>query len=116
MSDQANIFLFSYGTLQLETVQMSSFGRRLVGHDDVMPGYRQNLVEITDEEVIRQSGQKFHPIVMPSDDPQDQVAGKVFAITEDELAAADRYEVADYKRVDVLLESGKRAWVYIKAE
>ena len=39
----------------------------------------------------------------------------VFEITADELAAADAYEVADYKRVEIMLLSGKKAWVYIKA-
>jgi hypothetical protein len=33
----------------------------------------------------------------------------------DELLAADRYEVADYKRVEVVLKSGATAWVYVKA-
>jgi len=39
----------------------------------------------------------------------------VFEITQQELEAADRYEVSDYKRVSVLLKSGVHAWVYIKA-
>lgn len=39
----------------------------------------------------------------------------MFEITAAELAAADRYEVADYKRVEVTLSSGLKAWVYIKA-
>jgi hypothetical protein len=39
----------------------------------------------------------------------------VFEITAAELAAADRYEVADYKRVEVVLCSGLKAWVYVKA-
>ncbi|WP_198651426.1 gamma-glutamylcyclotransferase family protein [Dyella sp. C11] len=107
--------LFSYGTLQLERVQLESFGRLLDGEDDAMPGYRQALIEITDPEVLRQSGERFHPIVVPSGDVADQVTGKVFRVTAAELAAADRYEVADYQRVAVQLKSGKRAWVYIKA-
>ena len=45
----------------------------------------------------------------------DSVAGMVFQISEDELAAADRYEVADYKRVAVTLASGLTAWVYVRA-
>lgn len=110
-----NELLFSYGTLQLERVQMASFGRLLDGEEDAMPGYRRAMVEITDPEVIRQSGERFHPIVSPSDDPSDEVTGKVFRITATELAAADRYEVADYKRVAVRLRSGKDAWVYIRA-
>ena len=35
--------------------------------------------------------------------------------SEEELAAADRYEVADYKRVAVTLASGLTAWVYVRA-
>jgi len=31
--------LFSYGTLQLEAVQMSTFGRRLVGTPDALAGF-----------------------------------------------------------------------------
>ncbi|MBV8159091.1 MAG: gamma-glutamylcyclotransferase [Dyella sp.] len=107
--------LFSYGTLQLGQVQIESFGRLLDGEDDAMPGYRRTMVEITDPEVLRKSGERFHPIVAPSGDPTDEVAGKVFKVTAAELAAADRYEVADYKRVAVRLKSGKEAWVYIRA-
>jgi hypothetical protein len=40
-----------------------------------------------------------------------EVAGMVFEITAHELAAADRYEVAEYMRVQATLKSGVRAWV-----
>ena len=63
-----------------------------------MIGYRLDMVEITDPEVLRASGQKFHPIVSPTGMPADEVAGQVFRITPAELAAADDYEVSDYKR------------------
>ena len=33
-------FLFSYGTLQLEAVQMANFGRLLTGQRDVLEGFR----------------------------------------------------------------------------
>ena len=80
-----------------------------------MPGCRRTMVEITDPRVIAQSGTNLHPIVSLSDDPADEVAGMVFEITADELAAADAYEVSDYKRVQVRLASGLDAWVYVKA-
>jgi len=112
---QANIHLFSYGTLQLESVQMSSFGRHLVGRPDLMPGFKKEVVEITDPDVLAKSGEKFHPIVLLSSDPSDWVPGTVFLITEQELAAADAYEVSDYKRIEVVLASGIKAWVYVKA-
>lgn len=115
MTDERHVLLFSYGTLQLADVQQAQFGRLLDGSDDAMPGYGQSMVEITDPDVIRKSGQNFHPMVAATGNPADLVAGKVFAITEAELAAADAYEVADYKRVLVQLVSGKNAWVYVKA-
>lgn len=115
MDDKRNVLLFSYGTLQLERVQLESFGRILDGQDDAMQGYHRTMIEITDPEVVRTSGEKFHPIVAHTGNPDDEVLGKVFEITEAELAAADSYEVSDYKRVAVRLKSGKEAWVYIRA-
>jgi len=116
VSDATNtVLLFSYGTLQLEAVQLSSFGRRLSGTADAMPRHRKELLEITDPDVIRTSGERFHPIVVPSDNPADEVEGTVFEITQQELAAADAYEVADYKRISIKLRSGRDAWVYVKA-
>jgi gamma-glutamylcyclotransferase (GGCT)/AIG2-like uncharacterized protein YtfP len=115
MSDERTVLLFSYGTLQLDEVQLSSFGRLLEGQADAMVGYRQSQIEITDPEVIKTSGKRFHPIVEASDNPGDEVQGKVFRITEAELKAADAYEVADYKRVEVPLRSGNTAWVYVRA-
>lgn len=109
------VFLFSYGTLQYPEVQKSSFGRLLDGADDAMPGFRKEMLEITDPDVLAKSGERFHPGVVPSENPADEVAGKVFRITPTELAAADAYEVSDYKRIEVALKSGILAWVYVKA-
>jgi gamma-glutamylcyclotransferase (GGCT)/AIG2-like uncharacterized protein YtfP len=107
--------LFSYGTLQQAGVQRATFGRLLDGEPDALPGYRRTMVEITDPDVLATSGEAFHPIVAASPDPADEVAGTAFLITEAELAAADAYEVSDYKRVAVRLKSGREAWVYVKA-
>ena len=106
--------LFSYGTLQQEEVQLASFGRLLTGKADTLPGWRQAMVEITDADVIAKSGKTHHPIVLPGW-RDDSVTGTVFEITPAELAAADRYEVSDYKRISVTLASGLTAWVYVKA-
>jgi hypothetical protein len=109
------VLLFSYGTLQQDDVQISTFGRLLQGAPDALPGYRHAWLRITDPEVIRTSGSDMHPIVTPSDDPADRVLGRVFQITPEELAAADSYEVDDYRRVLVKLGSGAEAWVYVRA-
>ena len=45
MTDRCRINLLSYATLQLERVQMASFGRLLEGRDDAMPrGLLEDLV------------------------------------------------------------------------
>jgi hypothetical protein len=115
MTDAEKIFLFSYGTLQLESVQLASFGRCPSGSRDTMPGFRKSYVEIRDPDVLAKSGERFHPIVSPTGNPNDEVDGTVFEITAAELASADQYEVSDYKRIEVVLRSGKKAWVYVKA-
>jgi gamma-glutamylcyclotransferase (GGCT)/AIG2-like uncharacterized protein YtfP len=112
---QGNEALFSYGTLQLEQVQLATFGRKLDTRADILPGYRLAQLEIRDPDVIRTSGKTHHPIIFPSDQPTDTVAGSILMLTHEELLAADSYEVADYARVEVQLASGKKAWVYAAA-
>ncbi|WP_212823353.1 gamma-glutamylcyclotransferase family protein [Catellatospora sp. TT07R-123] len=107
--------LFSYGTLRDPAVQQANFGRELAGRSDALSGFRVDLVEITDPDVLAVSGQSHHPIVVASDVPADQVAGMVFEVSDAELAAADDYEVDDYRRILVTLASGVRAWVYVQA-
>lgn len=112
---EANVWLFSYGTLQQEEVQLATFGRRLEGRADALPGYATSLLEIKDADVIATSGKTHHLLALPSGNSADEVAGVVFKITAEELAAADTYEVADYKRVAVRLKSGLEAFVYVAA-
>jgi gamma-glutamylcyclotransferase (GGCT)/AIG2-like uncharacterized protein YtfP len=105
--------LFSYGTLQLPDVQRATFGRLLEGRADAVVGYALHQLTITDPHVLATSGAAVHPVLRPGD---GAVEGTVFAITADELAAADAYEVDDYQRVRVPLRSGGQAWVYVFAE
>ena len=111
----ADISLFSYGTLQQNDVQMETFGRLLSGEPDALCGYRRGMIRITDPKVLAASGEERHPIVEPSADPADLVSGMVFEITATELDAADAYETSDYRRVELGLKSGRKAWVYVKA-
>ncbi|MGF6570902.1 gamma-glutamylcyclotransferase (GGCT)/AIG2-like uncharacterized protein YtfP [Paraburkholderia sp. GAS333] len=107
--------LFSYGTLQLEQVQLATFGRKLNGRADDMPGYSLTLLKIEDAEVVATSGKTHHPVVAYSGNPDDKVSGTVFAITPEELQHADDYEVDAYRRDRVVLASGVSTWVYVDA-
>lgn len=105
--------LFSYGTLQDPAVQRASFGRLLDGRPDRLPGHRVDVVLIADPDVVAVSGSDRHPIVRATGDPRDAVEGTVFDLSPAELAAADAYEVDDYRRVLARLASGRQAWVYL---
>lgn len=114
LRDVSEHLLFSYGTLRQPEVQQAVFGRALDGNSDEIVGYRIEEVTITDPAVIAASGSAIHPVLVPADDTVG-IHGTVFAVTDDELRAADRYEVADYTRVRVPLRSGDDAWVYVLA-
>jgi gamma-glutamylcyclotransferase (GGCT)/AIG2-like uncharacterized protein YtfP len=105
-------YLFSYGTLQEDEVQLELFGRRLAGSKDVLKGYKTAPIEIRDELFDIQVGQQYL-IAVPSTDENDTVDGTALEVSEAEILRADRYEPKEYRRVSVRLESGKRAWVYV---
>jgi hypothetical protein len=107
--------LFSYGTLQLEPVQLALFRRRLVGTPDVLPRFKETLLEIDDEATVRMSGKTHHAMAEFSGNPSDTIRGTAFELTLAEVESADKYEVAAYKRVAVKLGSGRRAWAYVHA-
>jgi gamma-glutamylcyclotransferase (GGCT)/AIG2-like uncharacterized protein YtfP len=106
--------LFSYGTLQKEEVQLSTFGRLLNGHPDELVGYEPALVKIEDSEVVAILGMTHHANAKFNGNEDSRVPGMVFDVTEAELAGVDRYEAAFfYRRVVAKLASGKQAWVYV---
>jgi hypothetical protein len=117
LEDSSNTYtlLFSYGTLLDKAVQLANFCRELTGTADSLPGYSIALIAIRDPAVVATSGKSHHTISVRSSNRTDEIPGMVFKITPDELAAADRYEVADYTRVQVTLKSGLRAWAYVRA-
>ena len=98
--------LFSYGTLRYENVQLTTFGRKLIEQVDILSGYSLKTVKITDHEVIAKSGEEVHSIIFFSGNSHDQIPGMVFKVSLEELEQADKYEVADYKRIRVTLLSG----------
>ena len=108
--------LFSYGTLQQEDVQLSTFGRLLQGQRDELLGFEQSSVRIEEPQVVATSGMTHYANVTFNGRNDSRVSGTVFEITDAELAAADRYEqLAAYTRIAARLASGKQAWVYVEA-
>jgi hypothetical protein len=111
--EQATEKLFSYGTLQLEDVQLQTFGRKLEGRPDALPGYRLVMITITDQEFVTTSGTANHRTLQFTGNSSDVVEGAVLNVTRHELEQADAYEPEGYERVSVQLRSGASAWVFI---
>lgn len=107
-------YLFSYGTLQLPSIQLKTFGRILEGHPDILTGYKPGLVKIDDETVVASSGMTHYNNLIYTGKTLDEINGMVLMVSEAELEQADEYEAdADYTRILVALTSGKTAWVFL---
>jgi gamma-glutamylcyclotransferase (GGCT)/AIG2-like uncharacterized protein YtfP len=106
-------YLFSYGTLQTEAVQLATLGRRLEGKPDILVGYILKMIQIEDQNFVALSGAALHRNLQFTGIASDHVEGMVFTVTRKELEQADGYEPAEYKRVLTQLRSGMNAWVYM---
>jgi len=108
--------LFSYGTLQQEDVQLSTFGRRLNGHSDELPGFEPSSVRIDDPQGVASVGRTHHANIKFSGNDESRIPGMAYEVADAELAGVDEYEAAFlYERVAVRLVSGRQAWVYVHA-
>ena len=101
------IKLFTYGSLQHEDVQENLFGRMLEGTHETLVGYALKKIQIEEEFGIVQ-----YPIIEETQNPKDTINGIVYDVTDIELRQADLYEGKHYKRVEVQLDSGQKAWAY----
>lgn len=106
-------YLFSYGTLQLETVQLKTFGRTFISRRDALIGYRITMIQIQDERFFAKNGLAPQRNLEYTGLTSDVVEGKILELTKNELEQADAYEPAEYRRKLVQLRSGVSAWVYL---
>lgn len=107
-------WLFSYGSLQEEQVQLSTFGRLVQGERDALVGFEPSLVTIEDPQVRLATGKTHHANASANGKSESRVEGTVFEVSEAELLRVDEYEKAfSYKRIEVNMASSRIAWVYI---
>jgi gamma-glutamylcyclotransferase (GGCT)/AIG2-like uncharacterized protein YtfP len=106
-------YLFSYGTLQEDRVQLQLFGRIVKGVKDVLTCYKIITIEVKDEAFLAKGEQKHQRTLITSNNKNDIIEGTMLEISEEELHLIDTYEPAEYKRGKVKLASGQWAWVYI---
>jgi len=95
--------LFVYGTLRESEIQEKIIGRTIEGSEDTLSGYERSETEIEGE---------TYPILVPN--REGRIEGLVLSVNPSELRRIDEYETEAYRRIQVYLQSGERAWVYIK--
>lgn len=94
--------LFVYGTLLDPQVQQLVFGRLVPGQPDSLPGFAMRERSVAGR----------YAEVLPDPATDARVCGQRLELEAPELARADVYETSLYYRELVVLESGRRAWVY----
>ena len=98
-------YLFTYGTLQDLSIQKQVFGRTLVGIQDVLNGYYISLEKIMGRYLV----------IEKAINKESKIEGIVYELQDNEFLKVDLYEGEAYKKIKVVLKSGKSAWVYVKA-
>ncbi len=99
----ATQYLFTYGTLQETEVQLGVFSRLLQGEEAILNGYIISNEKVADR----------YPTIAVSNDSSKTLTGKIYILSPEELIKADAYEGEAYKRIQVVLASGEKAWAYI---
>ncbi len=105
-STNATQYLFAYGTLRQQEVQNAIFSKVLEGNQEALPYYKMSAQKVADT----------YPNIVASENPKDKVKGMVYVLTDEELLKADAYEGSAYLRTEAVLESGKKAWVYLSTD
>ena len=101
--------LFSYGTLRSKEIQRQVFNRILTGKPDQLLGHKLKSLQIEEE-----FGMADYVVAVPTEGPSDPIHGIVYNISLSDLAKVDIFESNAYKRVEVTLNSGIVAWIYIE--
>jgi gamma-glutamylcyclotransferase (GGCT)/AIG2-like uncharacterized protein YtfP len=94
--------LFVYGTLKNSSLRKRLIGRYIDSVKDKLYGYRRMYTSI---------GGKKYPFIVKH---HGVVFGELLKITKKELKLLDEYETSFYIRKKITLDSGIRAWTYLR--
>jgi gamma-glutamylcyclotransferase (GGCT)/AIG2-like uncharacterized protein YtfP len=98
-------YVFAYGTLKLENLRQELLGYETPSFPGILKGFSMSSVILDHIE---------YPIIMENPDSCDIIEGEYFAVEEPDLKKLDIYESPAYRRIQVKLENGIAAWVYIQ--
>lgn len=88
---------------------MELFNRLLTGTPDILQNFKLHQIILPDQAGIEHT----YPAAIYTGNPKDQITGKVFPLSNEELIIANLYETQAYTRQLVKLVSGKQTWAYL---
>lgn len=103
LPESATAQLFVYGTLLDQKIQKMVFQRNPEQRPDALKGYVREDQKIAG----------LYADLNFTGDPGDSVDGILLILSQYELHMADHYEGGAYRRIEVELQSGSKAWTYV---
>ena len=98
------MLVFVYGTLTDIIIRKNVIGRDVPGEKATLDGY-----DASDRITIENESYPVAEI-----NTQGSIIGVVIELTSEEISKLDEYETDSYRREEVELTNGKKAWIYIK--
>lgn len=95
--------LFVYGSLIDPSIQIEAIGRVASLSQDKLNNYRTEVIAFEDADYL---------IALPS--IGSTINGWLMEVSATELSHLDDYETDSYERIEVILDSGKQASIYVK--
>ncbi len=100
--------IFVYGTLCDPKIRKKILGRDVLKiADDNLDGFKMS--SISDEGFC-------YPILVKEVNSKELIKGEIFEVTTAEMQILDKYEGDLYVRVEYVLNSGTKAWVYVQPD
>ena len=97
--------VFAYGTLKEAEIRRELLNRNVPAVKDGLPGFI--LEKICLDGIL-------YPIAVRDPYSKKTLHGEVFRVTLQEVRIIDDYESDAYKRIKVNLNSGRKAWLYVR--
>lgn len=95
--------IFLYGLMMDPVVQKRVLGKIIRGKSDVLVGYKRDKLLLN---------RVRYTTLVPEEG--GLIEGQVYKVSREELHRIDLYETKAYRRIEVMLRSGTKAWTYVK--
>ncbi|HUH29563.1 ATP-binding protein [Gelidibacter sp.] len=111
---QKKHLLFFYDTPELEALQRHYYGRKLIGTEDTLSGFKLKDSKLNGIFLPDKNSAETSRIAIKSKEEGDKLTGMVSEITGEELVLTDRLTPPNSQRILATTNSGTEVWVYVE--